>query len=257
MKDVRFSNRYWQDKGIFCFLGTCCPAVLCFSWVLSSAKQDRFIYYFFLQSKICPPKFLGFVIFICHFFLVEKLHMTLSGKIKKCAFLVHENSVSKSLWTILMKKIPSTAFCRGKKEQQVVSVEGFSALKQKTNFASQINQHQWEFLSRLTTSTATVALGGQTWCFKSFWADTIFTLIQVKWASKCLLELADLRSPLALCQTIYFCGSGGNLGGKKSILQYCWARMGCPYFFWMYNFFTARFVNTGKMVWLSYFCGES
>lgn len=114
-----------------------------------------------------------------------------------------------------------------------MSVEGFSALKQKTTFASQINQHQWEFLPQLTISTATVALGGQTWCFKSFWADTIFTLIQAKRASKCPLEPADLRSPLALCRTIYFCGSGGNLGGKKSIPQYCWARMGCLYFFWM------------------------
>lgn len=57
-------------------------------------------------------------------------------------------------------------------------------------------------------------------------------LIQARWASKCLSELADPPAVLLFFVELLF-GEVVEIWGQKkveSMLQYCWARMGCPHF---------------------------
>lgn len=124
-------------------------------------------------------------------------------------------------------------------------VKGLSALKQRPHLTSQTCLSQSEFLPQLSISIATAALWGQPWCFKSFWADIdtffmlmqihFFKLIQARWASKCPLESADPPAVLFFFVELFlFVEVVENQGQEKveSMLQYCWARMECPHFFW-------------------------
>lgn len=62
--------------------------------------------------------------------------------------------------------------------------------------------------------------------------DTFFMLIQARWASKCLSELSDPPAVLLFFVELPLFVEVVEIWGQKkveSMLQYCWARMGCPH----------------------------
>lgn len=99
-------------------------------------------------------------------------------------------------------------------------------------------------------------LGGQTWCFKSFWADidTFFMLIRKMGFKMPIRACWPSCSPLVLCGTI-FCGSGGNLGAEKG-RKHAAILLGKNGLSTLLDptTFKTRLVNTERMVWLSHFC---
>lgn len=72
----RVPNRDWQNKGIFCFLGTCSPAVLYFLWAFF---QQRNIYFSY-RVKFPLKKFSGFSSLFITCFLWKNLAYHCLGK---------------------------------------------------------------------------------------------------------------------------------------------------------------------------------